>query len=62
MTAGVGLFGVFSGFVAAWFLAPAAVKNRNEIEMLRQELREVRAMLEPVAKAAAASGSERRPD
>lgn len=52
MTAGVGVFGTFSGFVAAWFLAPTARKNRSEIEMLRQEIGELRAMLEPVARAA----------
>ncbi len=51
MTAGVGVFGAFSGFVAAWFLRPTARKNRSEIEMLRQEIGELRAMLEPVAKA-----------
>jgi voltage-gated potassium channel len=28
MKAGVGLFGMFSGFVAAWFLAPKAEQNR----------------------------------
>jgi voltage-gated potassium channel len=53
MTAGVGIFGMFSGFVAAWFLTPTARRNRNEIEMLRQEIGELRALLEPVARAVA---------
>jgi hypothetical protein len=53
MTAGVGVFGAFSGFVAAWFLRPTARKNRSEIEMLRREIGELRAMLEPSAEAAA---------
>jgi voltage-gated potassium channel len=48
MTAGVGLFGTFSGFVAAWFLeAPQArsiehqafEKIEREIESLREEIR-----------------------
>jgi len=61
MTAGVGIFGTFSGFIAAWFLAPTARKNRSELELLRQEIGELRTMLEPVAEAAAAQRSERPP-
>jgi voltage-gated potassium channel len=48
MTAGVGLFGTLSGFVASWFLkAPAAAESpsgsevaelRAEVERLRLEL------------------------
>ena len=38
MTAGVGLFGTFSGFVAAWFLAPMAKQRGNEIERLNREI------------------------
>lgn len=53
MTAGVGIFGIFSGFVAAWFLAPTARKNRSELEILRQEISDLRALLEPLASAAA---------
>ena len=55
-------FGTFSGFVAAWFLAPAATKNRNELETIRREILELRAMLEPVANAAAIRGNKRQPD
>ena len=62
MTAGVGIFGTFSGFVAAWFLAPTARKNRSELEMLRQEVGELRAMLQPVVKAAATARSDRPPE
>lgn len=46
MTAGVGLFGTFSGFVAAWFLAPSSEKTEGEFELLRKELAEVRAILD----------------
>ena len=44
MTAGVGLFGTFSGFVAAWFLdSPARQSAELEaIQALRQELGELR--------------------
>lgn len=51
MLAGVGLFGTLSGFVAAWFLAPAAAKERGEIDALREEIAALRRVLEgrPVA-------------
>lgn len=50
MTAGVGLFGTFSGFVAAWFLAvpkpePREDTRRSEIEELRHEVKEIRDLL-----------------
>ena len=45
MTAGVGLFGTFSGFVAAWFLAPQA-KQETELERLRQEVISLRGAIE----------------
>lgn len=46
MCAGVGLFGMFSGFLAAWFVAPAAHQERGELDALREEVRQLRAMLE----------------
>lgn len=46
MCAGVGLFGIFSGFLAAWFVAPAANQERGELEALKDEVRQLRAMLE----------------
>jgi voltage-gated potassium channel len=46
MCAGVGLFGMFSGFLAAWFVAPAAQQERGELEALKDEVRKLRAMLE----------------
>jgi voltage-gated potassium channel len=42
MTAGVGLFGTFSGFVAAWFLEPGRAKEESEIEAVRKELSALR--------------------
>jgi voltage-gated potassium channel len=46
MCAGVGLFGMFSGFLASWFVAPDAKQDRDDIESLRQEIRDLRALLE----------------
>jgi voltage-gated potassium channel len=42
MTAGVGLFGTFSGFIASWFLKPDDVQNHDEVAALRSELAELR--------------------
>jgi voltage-gated potassium channel len=56
MTAGVGLFGTFSGFVAAWFLGaparpgadPAGLENlRQEVAQLRSEIQQLAARLAP---------------
>ena len=46
MIAGVGLFGTFSGFVAAWFLGPGEKKHENDLEALRVEIRALRELLE----------------
>jgi voltage-gated potassium channel len=46
MTAGVGLFGTFSGFVASWFLKPAEKQHETELHQVRAELAAIRAMLE----------------
>jgi voltage-gated potassium channel len=49
MCAGVGLFGMFSGFLASWFVAPdarQAQQEQSDLEALRQEIRELRALLE----------------
>jgi hypothetical protein len=46
MTAGVGLFGTFAGFVAAWFLEPSRRRERSELQDLKEELAAVRKLLE----------------
>jgi voltage-gated potassium channel len=48
MTAGVGLFGTFSGFVAAWFLGASQKKSEelHAIERLEQEVRALRERME----------------
>ena len=46
MTAGIGLFGTFSGFVASWFLRPGQRENDVDIAELRAELRAIRELLE----------------
>ena len=45
MVSGVGLFGTLSGFLAAWFLAPPAQEQHNELEQIRAELAEMRRIL-----------------
>ena len=42
MCAGVGLFGTFSGFLAAWFIAPEEKDIEEGIADLRKEIRELR--------------------
>jgi voltage-gated potassium channel len=46
MLGGVGLFGTLSGFVAAWFLAPEASRERSELEALRDEVAALRRAIE----------------
>jgi voltage-gated potassium channel len=52
MTAGVGLFGTFSGFLAAWFLSGSSeeVELDADIAALRTEIVELRAALDPHVK------------
>jgi voltage-gated potassium channel len=45
MCAGVGLFGVFSGFLAAWFIGPQAAEGQAEQLMLRAEIATLRTEL-----------------
>jgi voltage-gated potassium channel len=52
MCAGVGLFGVLSGFVASWFIAPEERRQEGELAALHQELRSLRALLEQRSTAA----------
>jgi voltage-gated potassium channel len=51
MTAGVGLFGTFSGFVAAWFLeAPGHTSAELEaLQCIRDEIRELRERIDSKA-------------
>jgi voltage-gated potassium channel len=46
MCAGVGLFGMFSGFLASWFVAPHNRQDQNDLDALRREIRELRALIE----------------
>lgn len=46
MCAGVGLFGTFSGFLAAWFLAPEEQSHESEIAALRADIAGLRHTLE----------------
>jgi voltage-gated potassium channel len=46
MLGGVGLFGSYSAFLAAWFLAPEAAEEIRELDSLNAEIREIRQLLE----------------
>lgn len=46
MCAGVGLFGMFSGFLASWFVAPDAKQGQEDLDALRQEVRALRTLIE----------------
>lgn len=46
MTAGVGLFGTFSGFLAAWFLKPGVGAETSELGELRKEIGALRGAIE----------------
>lgn len=46
MTAGVGLFGVVSGGIAAWFLQPGEKRTEVELSELHREIQEMRRLLE----------------
>jgi len=45
MVAGVGLFGTFSGFVAAWFLAPGQANRETELAALQRDVTEIKQLL-----------------
>ena len=45
MIAGVGLFATLSGFLASWFVFPSVKGKDDEIEVLREENRELRQRL-----------------
>jgi len=46
MCAGVGLFGTFSGYLAAWFIQPEEASVESEISLLRGEVAALRRALE----------------
>ena len=50
MAAGVGLFGMFSGLLAAWFLSPAAQEADADIRGLDVDIRELKAMVTELQK------------
>jgi voltage-gated potassium channel len=50
MTAGVGLFGTFTAFVASWFLAPSEVEQENELVHIRRQLSSIEEQLRLLAR------------
>lgn len=45
MSAGIGLFGTFSGFVASWFLKPGEQQQDDHMDEVRSELAELKRMV-----------------
>jgi len=62
MVCGIGVFGVLSGFMASWFVAPAGEKRDTEIAALRGEVQEIRRMLSERAAMTAESAAEPNPE
>lgn len=58
MLAGVGLFTAFSGFLAAWFMAPGNRENR-ELALLREEVAGLRQAMEAWRADAGRPGADR---
>jgi hypothetical protein len=54
MCAGVGLFGMFSGFLASWFVAPDTKQGQQDLDALRQEIRDLRVLIEASTSTSAA--------
>lgn len=50
MCCGVGLFGTFTAFVAAWFLQPTEEEQDHELGRMRRELRDVRRVLDDISR------------
>jgi voltage-gated potassium channel len=46
MCVGVGLFGTFSGFFAAWFLSSGPAENEKRLSEIKSELAEIKRLLE----------------
>lgn len=46
MVCGVGLFGMFSGFIASWFLSPNKEKEKNDFEIIRRDIEELKKMID----------------
>ena len=50
MVAGVGLFGMLSGFLASWFVQPEVEHEENEIAALRLEVGRLSGLVETLVR------------
>jgi voltage-gated potassium channel len=46
MSGGVGLFGIFSGFLASWFVGEDGATQNAELKEVKEELSRLRQLLE----------------
>lgn len=49
MTAGIGLFGTFTAFVASWFLASGEKKQEDSLAEIRRDMKAMRATIDRIA-------------
>jgi len=42
MIAGVGLFGMFSGFIAAWFITPEKLCQEDDLKVIKRDIEEIK--------------------
>lgn len=50
MTAGVGLFGTFTAFIASYFISPENEDNNIELDSIKKELTEIKLLLKDISK------------
>jgi voltage-gated potassium channel len=62
MTAGVGLFGTFTGFVASWFLTPGEKHQGDELQEIRERLASIESLLKGRSARDSETGSGQRAD
>lgn len=58
MCAGVGLFGLLSGLLAAWFVTPQVPQGAGELQALRDEIAALRRMLSDSGRSARPTGND----
>ena len=42
MVTGIGLFGMFSGFIASWFISPETICKEDDIQAIRRDVEEIK--------------------
>jgi voltage-gated potassium channel len=61
MFAGVGLFGILSGFLASWFVRPEVQREENEVAALRAEVQRLASAVEAASRGSSQESSSATP-